>query len=145
MTTLTIIIPGEPMPSLRARAAATRHGVRMYTDDRVTAAKARISAAVRAAWGPTRPPLPRDTAFSVEVDFVFERPKSVRRKHHTVKPDRDNLDKLVMDAITRALVNGLGGPWWDDCQVARGAVCKRYAKPGEAAHVRIVLSVVTDD
>ena len=145
MTTLTIIIPGEPMPSLRARAAATRHGVRMYIDDRVTDAKVRISAAVRAAWGPSRPPLPRDTAWCVDVDFVFERPKSVKRKHHTVKPDRDNLDKLVMDGITRALVNGLGGPWWDDCQVIDGPPRKRYAGPGEEPHVRIVLSVVTDD
>lgn len=63
----------------------------------------------------------------VAVQFTFQVPASLsrkereerlQRKYHFQKPDRDNLDKAVLDAITKA------GIWDDDCQVCSGVVEK---------------------
>lgn len=43
----------------------------------------------------------------------------------TGKPDRDNLDKAVCDAITAA------GVWVDDSQVTSGTIRKRYCLEGQ--------------
>jgi Holliday junction resolvase RusA-like endonuclease len=69
----------------------------------------------------------------VDIDFFFSRPKSKQGAGcpeqaylHDVKPDRDNLDKAVLDALTKA------GAWKDDCKVAGGRIMKYWvAKGGE--------------
>jgi hypothetical protein len=73
----------------------------------------------------------------VDLCFYFARPKSHFRtgkfagvlrddapKWHTTKPDRDNLEKAVLDALTQ-----VGGFWQDDSQVCAGSVTKRYGIP----------------
>lgn len=67
----------------------------------------------------------------VNETFYFPRPKAHYRSNgelrdtaprwHTTKPDRDNLDKAVCDALTNL------GIWLDDKQVCDGRVQKRYA------------------
>jgi Holliday junction resolvase RusA-like endonuclease len=64
----------------------------------------------------------------VDIDFFLPRPKRLCRKKDPdgpvpcdAKPDRDNLDKAVLDALTAL------GAWKDDCQVFNGFVCKWYA------------------
>ena len=72
-------------------------------------------------------------AFRIDCEFRFARPKGHfgkgRRsqyllpsapKRHTVKPDRDNLDKAVLDALTQS------GFWGDDSQASDGRIQKRY-------------------
>lgn len=44
------------------------------------------------------------------------------RLHCTTKPDRDNIEKLICDAL-----NGLA--WCDDAQIAAGETVKRYGDP----------------
>jgi Holliday junction resolvase RusA-like endonuclease len=69
----------------------------------------------------------------VDIDFFFCRPKSKQGAGcpeqaylHDVKPDRDNLDKAVLDALKNA------GAFKDDCQVAGGRIMKYWvAKGGE--------------
>lgn len=52
---------------------------------------------------------------------------------HTAKPDRDNLEKAVLDTITQ-----IGGFWLDDAQVCAGSVEKRYCDDGnDGVHVSI--------
>jgi len=58
---------------------------------------------------------------SVEFEFIFKRPKSSKREHHTVKPDLDNLEKFYMDCA-----NGI--IWRDDCEVIRKSGYKRYGE-----------------
>lgn len=75
----------------------------------------------------------------VHVEAVFPRPKSLQTKKlaqaplwHQKKPDRDNLDKAVLDALT-------GIAWVDDCQVCDGGQRKRYTHYGELPHVRVTI------
>jgi Holliday junction resolvase RusA-like endonuclease len=44
----------------------------------------------------------KDTPISVELVCTFERPKSVKREFHTVKPDADKLTRFCLDAIVQA-------------------------------------------
>jgi Holliday junction resolvase RusA-like endonuclease len=60
----------------------------------------------------------------VELQFWFEKPKTVKRQHMSVKPDLDKLSRSVLDAIT-------GGILKDDSQVVILNARKEYGdKPG---------------
>lgn len=60
----------------------------------------------------------------VELQFWFEKPKTVKRDHMSVKPDLDKLSRSVLDAIT-------GGILKDDSQVVILNARKEYGdKPG---------------
>jgi Holliday junction resolvase RusA-like endonuclease len=74
------------------------------------------------------------TALRVDVTFFFPTKVSDRwGKPHTHKPDRDNLDKLVLDECTK--VGVFGG---DDCRVSAGMIRKYWVRPGgEGAIVEV--------
>lgn len=60
----------------------------------------------------------------VELQFWFQKPKTVKREHMSVKPDLDKLSRSVLDAIT-------GGILKDDSQVVILNARKEYGdKPG---------------
>ena len=74
---------------------------------------------------------------------LFPRPARLNRKKdpvgripHTSKPDRDNLDKACLDALTQLQL------WSDDDQVCAGEVSKWYAakdeRPGAIVRVMAV-------
>jgi Holliday junction resolvase RusA-like endonuclease len=76
-----------------------------------------------------RPDPPLEGPLRVNLFFFMPRPMSHYLKAglrktapewHTVKPDRDNLDKAVLDCLTDS------GFWIDDCQVCAGEIRKRY-------------------
>ncbi len=71
-------------------------------------------------------------AVDLRIDFFFRRPKKHYRtgkfshilkdnppKYHIVKPDEDNVNKLVKDALNKFM-------WKDDSQVAHADVWKYY-------------------
>lgn len=75
----------------------------------------------------------------VDVVAVFPREKAkiwktkpMPRYPHTVKPDRDNLDKAVLDSLTGLL-------WRDDNQVCDGRIQKWRAAGDEQPHVQIMI------
>lgn len=79
-----------------------------------------------------RPTIPFSLPVRIDIKWRMPRPKRLLRKldpegemPHTSKPDRDNLDKAVLDAM-------LGGGWFlDDCYVTAGFIQKVYhAKNG---------------
>lgn len=69
----------------------------------------------------------------VELVFVFERPKSVKRDWMSVKPDVDKLCRAVLDGVSDS------GFWLGDQQVVELHALKRYGVDGEPAGVWVDL------
>jgi Holliday junction resolvase RusA-like endonuclease len=137
-TTIEFFVPGDPKGQPRARAFAMNRGgktmVRMYDPATAEGWKNAIAMAAKAhcpfpaLLGPLR----------ISEHFVFARPRSHFRTgrfagvlrddapyYHVGKPDRDNLDKAVLDALKML------GFFKDDCQVCSGELLKTYGdKPG---------------
>lgn len=77
----------------------------------------------------------KPAAVFVQALFGMTKPKSVRRKQHTVAPDLDKLGRFLLDAITDA-----GNVFEDDSQVIELNLAKEYADT-----VGIYLKVITYD
>ena len=132
---IIIVIPGQPIGKGRPRFGNGR----TYTPAKTETWTNRAIVAIR------EQVKERGITGPVTVDWcaVFERPKRMlakkwpnRRELHTVKPDRDNVDKAILDALTKA------GVLKDDCQVTDGDICKRYADRVESAHVMVTIKNV---
>lgn len=80
----------------------------------------------------------------VSAAFVFPRTKGqiwkrkpMPRLRHTKKPDRDNCDKALCDALTGIL-------WVDDCQICAGSLNKWIAAGDEQPHVRLIVETIEE-
>ncbi|MEF2979053.1 RusA family crossover junction endodeoxyribonuclease [Subtercola sp. YIM 133946] len=62
-----------------------------------------------------------DQAAIVNIEFRFERPKSVKREFPSVAPDLDKLVRAVFDGLTDSKI------WRDDCLAVDLHTTKRYA------------------
>ena len=137
MTSIFFAVQGDPKAQPRPRAFARKMGntwlARVYDAATAEGWKSLIASAARQH----RPRAPIVGPVRVDLCFYFARPKSHFRtgklagvlrddapKWHTTKPDRDNLEKAVLDALTQ-----VGGFWQDDSQVCAGSVTKRYGIP----------------
>lgn len=71
----------------------------------------------------------------LDLYFYLPRPKSLPKKirHHIKKPDRDNLEKGVKDALKGLL-------WRDDSQVVDGRTAKMYGDPPRVVIVAKMIS-----
>ena len=122
---LSFSVKGDPVPQPRPRVS-TRGGFgRAYVpaSHPVHRYRASVADAAKAAGATVS-----DDAVSVELTFLFERPKSHRTKKGVKTtapklppPDVDNLAKAVLDSLTCVA-------WHDDRQVARLTVSKAYAQ-----------------
>jgi Holliday junction resolvase RusA-like endonuclease len=133
-TTITFRVDGLPKGAPRVRAFVRGKHAGVYTPGQADDWKALIALAAR----PHLPTTPIESACRVDAAFYFPRPKGHYRtgKHaaelkpdapidHTAKPDRDNLDKCVLDVLTQL------GFWRDDAQVCEGTIRKAYGdRPG---------------
>lgn len=149
-------VNGDPAASPRPRAVLMGKiqmktaRVRMYVPSSADAWKHQVrAAAAKALTGWTL--FPPGVAVEVHLAFRLARPQSHFRsgrfsamlradapRHHTQKPDRDNLEKAVIDALG----NFAGLPplvWCDDCQVVAGPIRKRWADPGEPPGVAVAI------
>jgi Holliday junction resolvase RusA-like endonuclease len=61
----------------------------------------------------------------LKIHFFFHKKGICGERPHTVKPDKDNLEKAVMDALTGIQI------WKDDCQVYGGNT-EKYWTPGNS-------------
>ena len=121
-----VFVPGHPKGQPRARAFSKNGKARMYEAGTAEGWKGQILLAVK----PYLPGEPAKGAFKVNCRFLFHRPKNHYRangklkdwapRYHTTKPDRDNLDKAVLDCLTQL------GIWEDDKQVVTGNLQKEY-------------------
>lgn len=83
---------------------------------------------------------PINGPISVSIVFLFSRPKRLMRKKdpagripHTSKPDRDNLDKAVLDVLTATEVLA------DDAIVCQGSIAKWYCALDEPPGAEIII------
>jgi Holliday junction resolvase RusA-like endonuclease len=138
MPLIKFFVEGTPMGQPRGRHRAFQkgtfvpreHGIHAWRDAIGWAAKdARIGLGAR---------LPIEGGVSCRLHFFFPRPNShfmpIGKKFptprlridaptfHIVKPDRDNCEKAVLDALKKS------GFWNDDCQVCCGEVIKCYGE-----------------
>lgn len=115
MSEIRIHIPGEP--TAQARSRSTRRG---HHYDPLKKFKEGIRVMIRSQ---VKGMEPLTGPLTLKCEFRMQRPKShygtgknsdklkmSAPYYHTIKPDMDNLKKMVMDCLT-------GIVWVDDCQV----------------------------
>jgi Holliday junction resolvase RusA-like endonuclease len=129
MTDFTLTIPMEPIGKGRPRM--TRRGV-AFTPAETRHAEAEMKWWLLKAIEGRETPVFKGP-LRVTVTFVFRRKDSVRRLHHTIKPDIDNCIK-AMDAF-----NGL--LWEDDAQIVEISAAKVY---GDQGAIELAVTQVCD-
>jgi Holliday junction resolvase RusA-like endonuclease len=134
---ITIYVPALPVAQPRPTVSTQGGFARAYTkaESPVHAFKAAVAMAAHGAYqgAPLTGPL------WLEIECVFKRPKGkiwktkpMPRERHWKRPDRDNVEKAVMDS--------LGGILWnDDAQVCDGPITKWIASGDEQPHVLLTL------
>lgn len=144
MTPIEFRVQGEPKAQPRPRAFARKFGngtvaARMYDAGTAEGWKGLIAQAAR----PHVPAVPLEGPLRVDVDFFFPRPKRLMRAKdpegpipHDGKPDRDNLDKAVLDALTQL------GFWRDDAQACDGRIRKFFTSKQGTPHAKVVIEPV---
>jgi Holliday junction resolvase RusA-like endonuclease len=147
---ITITVPAIPIAQPRVKASAFGGHVKIYTPTSVKQADgsnkphpiAAFKATVRMAFVDAYKGSPLTGPLRCDCLFVMPRPKNMiwktramPRMPHTSKPDRDNLDKAVMDALK-------GLAWVDDSQVCQGTIEKCIAAGDEQPHAVITIAQV---
>jgi len=142
MNKISFWVEGLPIGQPRTKAARIGSFVRMYTPPVANQWKTEVGRSAMAS-------MVRDNVKSITVPvrlaciFYFPRPKKHYLKgmlrtgcpyYHPQKPDLDNLEKAVMDALTNY------GIWRDDAQV----VCKYGESRWSGATVRCGASINID-
>jgi len=71
-------------------------------------------------------PIRLDTTFYIQMPKSWSNKKKnqYRGKYHIQKPDRDNLDKTILDSMTDYFFD-------DDCQICSGLIQKFWADEGK--------------
>ncbi len=128
--TVTFFVTGTPVPqgSKTAFVVGKRAVLTDANKDKLRPWRAEVTRVAAEAWA-GRESLAG--AVSVEVRFVFERPKTVKRDTPHVKPDIDKLLRALFDGVTDAKV------WVDDAQVVCVIATKVY---GAVAGVDVSIS-----
>ena len=138
---ITIYVPSVPVAQPRPRATVRgNHATVYHAAGPVDAFKASVRMAASSEYdGP-----PLTGPLCVNIVFVLPRPKRLiwkkrpmPREWHASKPDRDNLDKAVLDALSGLL-------WVDDCQVCDGRIQKYIASGDEQPHVSIRITELSE-
>lgn len=132
---LSFEAPVEPEGKARARATTIGGKPRLYTPKTTVAYETALAtfakaAMLRAGLAPATGPL------RVDIDAWFARPKSHAKgrgasvEPHTSKPDKDNVEKAVLDALS-------GIAWSDDARIAQGETSKWWLPHGVPARVAV--------
>lgn len=134
-------IPGPPKPWSRARRDG-RTG-RTFTDPKTAVAKADVTIiggaamrarGVKAAKSGTPVLIDIEARFKIPPSITKkDRERRLRRRYHTIKPDGDNIAKLIKDALS-------GVVWADDCQVQIKRCVKMWDinESGTTVHIEIL-------
>lgn len=136
---LIIRVPGTPVAQPRTKAAFVRGHVQVYTPGKAMSWKDTVAyfaqkAVADRGWQKTD----RSIGLCVDIDFHFPRPSGSGYRKSSLwkftKPDRDNLDKAVLDGLTWS------GIIHDDAQVVDGRIRKLIDDDWHGAVIRITLA-----
>lgn len=118
-----IEVSGDPKGQPRPRAFSRGGHARVFDSGSAEGWKSLIAFAAREHL----PAVPLSGPVRVDVEFRFRRPQRLQKKSspegvipHTARPDRDNLDKAVLDTLTQI------GFLQDDALVVEGTIKKHY-------------------
>lgn len=146
MKTLSFFATGTPKGQPRVRAFVRGRHAGVYDPGTADDWKACVMLAAKQAISGDLPRPIFSGPLRVDLVVVFARPKShftskgflkpTAPVWHTGKPDRDNLDKGVLDALTQIQM------WPDDAQVCAGGVTKRFAAEHEASGCQITINAL---
>lgn len=121
----SIEVKGDPKGQPRPRAFSRNGKARIFDCGSAESWKSLIALAAR----DHLPASPLACPVRVDVEFHFRRPLRLMKKKsppdflpHTAKPDRDNLDKALLDTLTQI------GFFQDDALVVEGTIRKRYTR-----------------
>lgn len=142
MNRVAFTIDGPPKRKERPRFTVIEGSVRTHPTPEQAKAEKEIAEAAREAFGPGDP---WTAPVRLTVTAIFAMPASWPKRYHDAlangatiyhdtTPDKDNIEKLVMDAC-----NGI--IWRDDSSVAIGATLKRYGYP---ERVEVVAELIVD-
>ena len=146
----SVWVPGSPQAQPRTKAMTIDGMTRMYTPDpkRKDGSKPvgtwrQMVQCYAAGRGPREP---LDCAIKVDIAFFMPRTKALLKNSspldpipHTVKPDKDNLEKLILDELTKL------GWWVDDSRVCAGLTTKHYHARDMKPGAMISVSVTEDE
>jgi len=140
-TTIRLVVEGNAKAQPRVRAFAQAGKARMYDPGTADDWKQKIAAEAYK----NRPDKLVTGPVLVQMAIYLPRPKRLCRKkdpdhaiRHTVKPDGDNLEKAVLDALKGVI-------WADDKQIWACQWKKYYAAKGERPHIRVAIQFPTED
>lgn len=134
---ITFFVPGRPFSKKRPRFGKGR----TYTDPETEAAESAVRWYAKRAFGSQEPWV---GPVCLECRFVFKRAKRTKSVgwRHIYKPDLDNLEKLVMDALNPHAE--WHGAWLDDSQVAGKHAAKNWASDEDFEGTTVTVSRLPD-
>lgn len=116
----------KPQPKLRPRVCKGR----AYTPTKTINAEAELRFLALQSVGPGFTMI--DTPITLGLQFIMLKPKSAKKRtHHCVRPDIDNLIKLVADGLNGVL-------WKDDALIWKVVAEKLYSPEFEFIDITIV-------
>lgn len=156
---LSFFVAGLPAGQPRVKAMARGRFVHIYTPDTVKGPggqrqphpgatwKMIVRHETEKAWHEADYPNQWTGPIRVDLTFYFPRPKAHYNtkgflkpsapRWHESKPDRDNADKLVLDALTNLCL------WRDDAQVCDGRIQKLYETENRGTGCLVEISEAT--
>ena len=146
---IDVFIPG--IPKAQPRIRRSRSGG-VFTPNTAEAWKQAIRTVLKA----NAPSEPIQGPVCVDLTFLMPRPKRLYRKKdppglmfHTVKPDKDNLEKAVLDSAKekKKVMDAVRSTdiWGDDCQVCDGRTRKFVTAKGGETGVRITIRIPKEE
>lgn len=134
-------VPAVPVPQPRPRAVAVNGRARVFGAPKSHAVHA-FKATCRLSFSEARWVNPLTGPVALALVFVFPRPKLPKklgtgRLPHAKRPDFDNCEKSVVDALT-------GLAWKDDSQLCDVRTTKWIAAADEPPHVEVCIRPLED-
>lgn len=133
---IDIFVDGNPPTrTAQQKGVSARNGyVHFYEKTEVRAAKDEL------AWklAPYAPKIPLTGPVYLFIEWGFELKKQTRKEWKTTRPDLDNLEKGLIDVMTRLMF------WADDSQIC-WKITKKKAVPSGRGYLRLCVEELTDD